>query len=138
MFARKRHLIYRRLLWTALLLVVIFYAPGQAHLGSVPFHLSLDLPAQGANKKAGQLNAGFPVSRPLNGGQTHSLNFSVVAGQYASLRVVHRGITLSAALLDKSGREIVEIEDSGVSGQIFLSMIADDTGDYTLRMRSTE
>jgi CHAT domain-containing protein/Flp pilus assembly protein TadD len=82
---------------------------------------------------------GLPVSRTLNGGETHTFRISIPSGQYSALRVRHRGIILVASLLDKAGKEIVANNDpAGGYGQIFLSMIGEDFGEYFLRLRSTE
>src|SRR2546426_5756501 len=85
-----------------------------------------------------ELVPGVSVSRTLNGGETHTFKLSIPPGQYAGLRILHRGIILVATLLDKSGKEIVELDNpTGGHGQIFLSTIGEDSGEYSLRLRSS-
>src|SRR5689334_17653444 len=71
---------------------------------------------------------GVSVSRALNGGEIHTFRISSPSGQYSLIRIMHRGIILVATLMDKSGKEIVAVDNpAGGYGQIFLSMIGEDS-----------
>lgn len=114
---------------------------------SVSLLLGLNVLASSASRIASQattgaddlIKPGLPVARTLNGGETHSFKIPVAAGQFLNLRIIHRGINLSATLTDVNGKELVEMDNvSGVHGSMYLSAISETSGEFTLKLRSKE
>src|SRR5258708_28051413 len=97
-------------LYPAIVLGMSDAAPGSktAALSSPPRHR---VESQSLLQEPVELVPGVPVSRTLNGGETHTFRISIPSGQYTGIRVLHRGIILVATLLDKSGKEIVEMRN---------------------------
>src|SRR5262245_52045505 len=80
-----------------------------------------------------RLELGKPVERELAGGQSHSYQLSLDAGQYARLVVDQRGIDLVIRLSGPDGKEIAEFDsESRLQGQESVSLVAEEAGIYRL------
>jgi len=74
-----------------------------------------------------------PIERELAGGQSHSYQLSLDAGQYANLVVDQRGIDVVIRLLGPDGKQIAEFDsESRLRGQESVSLVAEEAGSYRL------
>lgn len=89
---------------------------------------------------SGQTNAllpGSPIAKDISAGQTHSYTISLSANSYLHLVAEQRGADIFLALLDPSGKSLIETYSPiGSQGAENLYFIAESAGDYTLRVRS--
>lgn len=74
-----------------------------------------------------------PIERELAGGQSHSYQLQLDAGQYANLVVDQRGIDIVVRLLGPDGKQIAEFDsESRLHGQESVSLVAEEAGGYRL------
>ena len=74
-----------------------------------------------------------PIERELAGGQSHTYQLSLDAGQYANLVVDQRGIDIVIRLSGPDGKEIAEFDsESRLLGQESVSLVAEEAGSYRL------
>jgi CHAT domain-containing protein/Tfp pilus assembly protein PilF len=77
-----------------------------------------------------------PIERELAGGQSHSYQLSLDAGQYVKLVVDQRGIDVVVRLLGPDGKQIAEFDsESRLRGQESVSLASEEAGDYRLIVR---
>jgi CHAT domain-containing protein/tetratricopeptide (TPR) repeat protein len=89
-------------------------------------------PAQ-ENQQSQQLEPGKPVEGELAGGQSHSYQMTLAAGQYVRLMVEQRGIDVAVKLFRPDGRQITEFDSEfRTQGQEPASWVAEETGSYRL------
>src|SRR5918912_1353531 len=60
-----------------------------------------------AQEQASALTVGQPVTRDMRGGEQHTYQLSLSAGQYARVVVEQKGIDVVLALSDADGKPIV-------------------------------
>ncbi|HEU0175875.1 MAG TPA: tetratricopeptide repeat protein, partial [Blastocatellia bacterium] len=85
------------------------------------------------NQQAQQLEREKPIERELTGGQSHSYQLTLDAGQYANLVVEQRGIDVVVRLSGPDGKQIMEF-DSEIrpQGKESVSLVAEAAGSYRL------
>jgi len=77
-----------------------------------------------------------PIERELAGGQSHSYQFSLDAGQYVKLVIEQRGIDVMAQLSGPNGKLITEFNsESRNQGQETVEQVAEAAGSYKLKVR---
>jgi len=77
-----------------------------------------------------------PIERELAGGQSHSYQLSLDAGQYVKLVIEQRGIDVIAQLSGPDGKLITEFNsDSRNQGQETVEQVAEAVGSYKLKVR---
>ena len=86
------------------------------------------------------LLTGQPIAREMRGGEEHTYQFTLSAGQYVRVRLDQKGIDVVLALSGADGKQIVEVDNnlSGTRGMEVVSLVAEVTGDYLLKVRSLE
>jgi CHAT domain-containing protein/tetratricopeptide (TPR) repeat protein len=85
------------------------------------------------NQQLRRLEPGKPIERELAGGQSHSYQLSLEAGQYAKLEVDQHGIDVVIRLLGQDGKQIAEFDsESRLQGQESVSLVAEEAGSYRL------
>src|SRR5215510_114688 len=83
-----------------------------------------------------RLELGKPVERELAGGQSHSYQLSLDAGQYVKLVIEQRGIDVMAQLSGPDGKLITEFNsESRNQGQETVEQVAEAAGSYKLKVR---
>ena len=83
------------------------------------------------------LELGKPIERELAGGQSHSYQLTLAAGQYLHVVVDQRGIDVLVTLFGPDGKPAVEVDSpNGDDGPEPLSLIAEVPGRYRLEIRS--
>src|SRR5687767_5848320 len=88
---------------------------------------------QAAQPDVHRLVLGKPVDRELKGGETHSYDLALQAGQFLDLVVDQRGIDIVIALFDPNNDQLVEVDSpNGITGHEPLPMIVEKTGNYRL------
>ncbi len=87
-----------------------------------------------------QIVAGQPIVREMKGGEEHAYQVSLSAGQYARIVVEQKGIDVVLALLGADGKPILEVDNnlSGTRGMEVLSLLAEVSSDFQLKVRSLE
>jgi CHAT domain-containing protein len=85
-----------------------------------------------------QLELGKPIERELAGGQSHSYQVTLSAGQYINVVVEQRGIDVVVALFAPDGKKLFEVNSpNGLQGPEPLDWIAETAGVYRLEVRSS-
>jgi CHAT domain-containing protein/tetratricopeptide (TPR) repeat protein len=84
-----------------------------------------------------QLTSGVPITRELAGGQAHSYQLTLAAGQYLQVSVEQRGCDVSLALLGPDGAVQVEADsDRDLHGEEILAWVTQAACDCKLEIRS--
>src|SRR6185503_17988104 len=104
------------------------------------FILSGTLNAATSQQTNTDLLTGQPIAREMRGGEEHTYEFTLSAGQYARVVLDQKGIDVVSALSGADGKQIVEADNnlSGTRGMEVVSLVAEVTGDYLLKVRSLE
>jgi CHAT domain-containing protein len=85
------------------------------------------------DRQVQRLERDEPIERELAGGQSHSYQLSLDAGQYVKLVVDQRGIDVVVQLLGPDGKQTAEFDyDSRLQGQELVTLVAEEAGDYRL------
>src|SRR5687767_6816519 len=86
------------------------------------------------------LTLGQPVAREMRGGEQHTYQVTLSAGQYARLSVDQKGIDVVLALLGADGKPLLEVDNnlSGTRGVEVVSLLAEVGGTYVFNVRSLE
>jgi CHAT domain-containing protein/Tfp pilus assembly protein PilF len=93
--------------------------------------------AVAAQENLPALEAGKVVERQLAGGETHSFQVSLAAGQYLRLTVDQRGIDIELGIFDPNGQKLVGMDSlNGTQGPEIASVIAEQSGIYRVEIVS--
>ncbi|MGH9364238.1 MAG: tetratricopeptide repeat protein, partial [Thermoanaerobaculia bacterium] len=85
------------------------------------------------------LEPGKAVEREINGGEVHSYQIQLAAGQYVHVVVDQRGIDLILILVEPDGKESPEIDSpTGWWGIEEICLIAPVAGQYVIHVRSLD
>jgi CHAT domain-containing protein/Tfp pilus assembly protein PilF len=86
------------------------------------------------------LVAGQPVAREMRGGEQHTFQVNLTAGQYTRLALEQKGIDVVLALLSADGKPLFEVDNnlSGTRGMEMVSLVAEVSGAYVFTVRSLE
>jgi len=85
------------------------------------------------------LEVGPLILRELKGGQSHTYEISIAAGQYANVVVDQKGIDVVVKLFAPDGKLITEVDSpNGTLGPEPVYVIAETTGIYRLEIGSLE
>jgi CHAT domain-containing protein len=89
------------------------------------------------NDEIPSLELGKPIERKMAGGETHTYRIALVAGQYARIMFDQRGVDVVVTLVSPGGRKVTEVDSpNGTLGPEPVSLIAEESGDYRLGMRT--
>jgi CHAT domain-containing protein/Tfp pilus assembly protein PilF len=82
-------------------------------------------------ERARQLEQGKPIERELVGGQSHTYQITLTAGQYVKLVVDQRGIDVVVNLFGLDGKPITEVNsETRTEGPETVSWVAEEAGSY--------
>ncbi|HKP14299.1 MAG TPA: tetratricopeptide repeat protein [Blastocatellia bacterium] len=99
---------------------------------------SLTAPAQNP-PEVRQLEAGKPIERELQGGQSHVYQIQLAAGQYLGVLVEQRGIDVAITVSGPDGKPLAEVDGpNGALGPERVGVMADAAGGYRLDVHSAE
>lgn len=86
------------------------------------------------------LAVGQPVVREMRGGEEHSYQINLSAGQHARVVLDQKGIDVVLALLGADGKPFLEVDNnlSGTRGVEVVSLVADAGSTYVFNVRSLE
>jgi CHAT domain-containing protein len=89
---------------------------------------------------ASSIAVGPPVVREMRGGEQHTYQVKLSAGQYARIALDQKGIDVVLALLGVDGKPVLEVDNnlSGTRGMEVVSLVAEADGTYQLNVRSLE
>jgi len=81
-----------------------------------------------------------PVTREMRGGEQHTYQVKLNAGQYVRFVAEQKGIDVVLSLLGVDGKPLLEVDNnlSGTRGMEVVSLVADAAGTYQLNVRSLE
>ena len=79
---------------------------------------------------------GQPVAREIRGGEEHTYQVVLSAGQYARVSLEQKGIDVAMTLLSAEGKPLLEVDNnlSGTRGLEVVSLVADVSGAYRLNV----
>ncbi|MCM3905978.1 MAG: CHAT domain-containing protein [Pyrinomonadaceae bacterium] len=80
---------------------------------------------------------GQPVEREIVGGEVHTYQIQLAAGQFGRFRLEQRAMDLGLILTAPNGNELVEMDLTGVGEQESLSLEAAAAGRYRLTVRGS-
>jgi CHAT domain-containing protein len=93
--------------------------------------------ATNAQNELIKLEPGKPIERELAGGQSHSYQITLSAGQYMNAVVEQRGIDVVVTLLGPDGKQIAELDNEPRDqGQETVSQVAEVSGSYRLNVQA--
>src|SRR5882672_2777223 len=104
----------------------------------LPLILCLSLTAFGQTRnELRPLVPGQPVEREIPGGETHSYQINLAAGQFMRVVVEQRGIDVKLTLAGPDGKPLIETDLTGIFGlQESLSYESAAAGTYQLVVRA--
>jgi CHAT domain-containing protein/Tfp pilus assembly protein PilF len=89
------------------------------------------------DQQARQLEPGKPIERELAGGQSHSYQMTLIAGQYVKLIVRQRGIDVVARLFGSDGKQFAEFDSEiRTQGEETVSWVSEEAGNYRVDLLS--
>ncbi len=96
--------------------------------------------AESQPESAYPLTMGQPVAREMRGGEQHTYQLTLTAGQYARVALEQKGIDVVLALLAPDGTTLLEVDNnlSGTRGMEMVSLVADAGGTYVFNVRSLQ
>ena len=91
-------------------------------------------------KSQQEIAVGRRIAREMRGGEEHTYQVTLSAGQYARVALEQQGIDVVLALFGVDGKPIVEVDNnlSGTRGLEVVSLVVDVSGAYRLNVRSLE
>jgi CHAT domain-containing protein len=101
----------------------------------VIFGLCASVSAQVA-PEAQTLVPGQPVEREIAGGQSHTYQITLQPGQFMRVVLEQKAIDVALVLAAPDGKQVVEVDLTGVGGLESLSAEATASGDYRLTIRA--
>ena len=108
-------------------------------LGSDGAIVSLTSSLSSEAKQVQVLEAGKPIERELRGGEVHSYEVAVKAGEYLRLVVEQRGIDVVVTLFGADGKQLMEVHTPNkTQGEESISAIAEESERYRLEVRSLD
>lgn len=108
---------------------------------AVSWLLLLSAPVNDAkSQQETALTVGQPVAREMRGGEHHTYQVTLNAGQYARVVVEQKGIDVVLALLAADGKPLLEVDNnlSGTRGMEVVSLVAEVSAAYVINVRSLE
>jgi CHAT domain-containing protein/Tfp pilus assembly protein PilF len=86
------------------------------------------------------LAVGQPVAREMRGGDEHTYQVTLSAGQYARVVLEQKGIDVVLALFGADGKPLLEVDNnlSGTSGLEVVSLVAEVSGTYRFNVHALE
>ena len=80
---------------------------------------------------------GQPVEREIAGGESHTYQITLQAGQFVRVVVEQKAIDVALVLAAPDGKQVVEVNLTAAGGLESLSAEATLSGDYRLTVRAT-
>ncbi len=84
------------------------------------------------------LELGKPIERDLNGGESHSYQLTLLAGQYVRLFADQRRINVALAAFNPEGKKIIEADGFSMGNAERIMFIAETSGTYRVEVRSPD
>jgi len=92
-----------------------------------------------ADQEVRQIEPGKAIERELAGGQSHSYQITLAAGQYLNLLIEQRGIDVVVKVFGLDGKQITEFDSEiRAQGQEIVSLVAEEAGSYRLNVVATQ
>lgn len=127
----------------SLSLLILLQSPPVAYPRGDVFQISLSITE--TNRAASQnsndarvLEVDKPIERELAGGEAHSYQLTLAAGQYARVVVDQRRINVALWAFDSDGKKFVESDLFFIGDSELVSFVADTSAIYRLEVRSPD
>src|ERR1041385_1675776 len=104
------------------------------HFGLSHFALCLFIFGQ-ANQEGRPLEPGQPLEREIAGGEAHTYQINLTAGQFARFRLDQRAVDAGLILSAPDGKQLVAMDLTKFGGEESLSLEATATGNYKLTVK---
>ena len=91
-----------------------------------------------ASQEPQTLIPGEAVAREISGGESHTYQIGLAAGQFVRFRLEQRGVDGALVLTAPDGKQLAEIDLTGTGEEEPLSLEVAVTGDYRLTVRGVE
>ena len=103
-------------------------------------HLESEASSAQEQASVNTIAVGQPVAREMRGGEEHTYQVALNAGQYARVVVEQKGIDLVLSLFGPDGKPLLEVDNnlSGTSGLEVVSLAAEVSGSYRFNVRALE
>src|SRR5206468_4163815 len=86
-----------------------------------------------------KLEVAKPIERELQGGESHTYEITLAAGQYLNMVVDQRGIDVAVQVVAPGGERLMEVDSpNGAQGDEPVMLIAETAGVYRLNVVSLE
>lgn len=90
------------------------------------------------DKQGAVLEPEKPIERELAGGEAHSYQLALAAGQYARVAVDQRRINVAVLVLDPNSKKIAEADMFSIGESESISLVAETSATYRLEVRSLD
>ncbi len=102
-----------------------------------PFTLARSVHQEQAEVR--KLEAGKQIDRKLSGGESHTYELEIQAGQYLNVVVEQLGIDVVVQVIAPDGKQAMEVDSpNGIQGPELVTMVAEVSGIYRFKVRSLE
>ncbi len=95
----------------------------------------LFMPPSTRAQEATPLEPGKPIEREITGGESHTYQLSMTAGQFIRFRLVQQEVNVALTLTAPDGKQLVEMNLTPAGEEESLSVEAATTGSYRLMVR---
>ncbi len=86
-----------------------------------------------------RLEEGKPTERELKGGEVHTYEIALAAGQYLKTVIEQKGIDVVVTLFAPDGKQVIQVDSpNGTQGAEPISAVAEVAGNYRLEVSSLE
>jgi CHAT domain-containing protein/Tfp pilus assembly protein PilF len=86
-----------------------------------------------------KLEVGKPIERELKGGETHTYEIALEAGQFINAIVEQRGIDVAVQVVAPNGKQLMEVDSpNGDKGDEPVTLITEAAGVYRVNVKSLE
>lgn len=124
--------------WAIALLLSPLAVPARSHF-TISTTAQANANAGAAQKDVLKLEVGRLIERELTGGQAHSYQIELAAGQYLNVVVFQRGMDVAVTVIGPDGKPLMEVDSpNGSLGAEPVGLITGTTGNYRLDVHSLD
>jgi CHAT domain-containing protein/Flp pilus assembly protein TadD len=101
--------------------------------------IKTDTTSTATQSEVRKLEVGKPIERELKGGESHSYEIALEAGQFLNAVVEQRGIHLVVQVVAPDGKQLMEVDTPNEDkGDELVTLITEAAGVYRLKVKSPE
>ncbi len=126
-----------RALFYAVILMLLSSVVARANLKEITTQAKTEATSQSPSAEVRKLEVGKPFARELRGGESHTYEIALAAGQYVNVIVEQHGIDVVVQVIAPDGKQLVEADSpNGTQGDEPVTLITETAGNYRLTIRS--